>query len=167
MKILVPVESKRMAQAQVEYIINHKWDADLSLHVLYAVEPVIDDDGEDKGLQSQMYEWSKSRGLSLVTDIANQLRSAFHQADILETVEADHASELILDVAEEWQADVIVMGAHGKRLNQRMTAGSVSTTVLGYADCAVVVVRPAKRDKNYQPSESKSSTAIVSNATAG
>lgn len=167
MNILIPVESSVMAQAQVDFIVNHKWPADIALHVLYAVEPLIDSDDDNEKLQSQISEWNKISGLKLVTDVAHQLRKVFRNADILETVETDHASELILDVAEQWNADLIVMGSHGRRMPARMTVGSVSTAVLGYADCAVVVVRPAKKDWNDQANKSKSASGLVSTSTLG
>lgn len=164
MKILIPVESAHMAQAQVDFIINHKWPDDLALQVLYAVEPVIEDD-ENEQLQMQVSEWSKAQGLKLVADVANLLRKAFKNADILETLETDHASELIVDVADQWNADLIVMGAHGKRVPARMTVGSVSTTVLAFADCAVVVVRPAK--KISTDAANKKESKLVSNSMLG
>ena len=42
MKILIPVECTNNAQAQVDFIINHKWPTDLALHVLYAIEPIVE-----------------------------------------------------------------------------------------------------------------------------
>jgi nucleotide-binding universal stress UspA family protein len=158
MKILIPVESAVMAEAQVDFIINHKWPGDLAFQVLYALEPLIDadNDNDNEPQQAQMSEWNRARGLKLITDVSNMLRKAFHNADILETLETDYASELILDVAEQWDADLILMGAHGRRMPARMTVGSVSTAVLGYADCAVVVVRPAKKNPGEQANKAKS-----------
>ncbi len=165
MKILIPVESAVMAEAQVDFIVNHKWPGDLAFQVLYALEPLFDVDNDNEPQQAQMSEWNRARGLKLITDVSNILRKAFHNADILETLETDYASELILDIAEQWNADLIVMGAHGRRMPARMTVGSVSTTVLGYADCAVVVVRPGKKNPGEQPNQAKSESKLAASSS--
>jgi nucleotide-binding universal stress UspA family protein len=48
---------------------------------------------------------------------------------------------LILDVAEAWEADLIVVAAHGRRGLDRLLMGSVSEAVATYAPCSVEVIR--------------------------
>ena len=48
---------------------------------------------------------------------------------------------MILDVAEEWGADLIVVGSHGYRALKRFLLGSVSHSVVSHAKCSVEVVR--------------------------
>jgi nucleotide-binding universal stress UspA family protein len=47
----------------------------------------------------------------------------------------------ILDEAERWGADLIVLGSHGYRGWQRFLLGSVSQAVVSHAKCSVEVVR--------------------------
>ena len=47
----------------------------------------------------------------------------------------------ILDRAEEWGADLIVMGTHGRSGVERALAGSVAERVIRLAPCAVLVSR--------------------------
>jgi len=54
----------------------------------------------------------------------------------------------ILDEAETWEADLIVLGAHGTSGVERFLMGSVSTVVAARAKCSVEIVRP--RDKREQ-----------------
>ena len=53
-----------------------------------------------------------------------------------------NARVLILDLAKEWAADLIVVGSHGRRGLDRLIMGSVSESVALYAHCSVEVVRP-------------------------
>lgn len=52
-----------------------------------------------------------------------------------------HPAEHLVAVAEQRQADLIVMGRRGKTGVQRWMLGSVSERVLRYAHCPVLVVR--------------------------
>jgi len=48
--------------------------------------------------------------------------------------------EAILDEADRWKADLIVMGSHGYGAWQRFLLGSVSQAVVSHAKCSVEVV---------------------------
>lgn len=48
---------------------------------------------------------------------------------------------VILDEAEYWHADLIVVGSHGRRGLDRLLLGSVSEAVATYAHCSVEVIR--------------------------
>jgi nucleotide-binding universal stress UspA family protein len=55
----------------------------------------------------------------------------------------DAAYEIVRE-AEDWQADLIVLGTHGRRGARRMFLGSVAETVLRHAPCAALVVPPVR-----------------------
>lgn len=49
----------------------------------------------------------------------------------------------IVETAEQWHADLIVIGSHGYSRWERLLLGSVSDSVLHHAPCSVLVVRTA------------------------
>ncbi|MGA2429804.1 MAG: universal stress protein [Candidatus Acidiferrum sp.] len=51
---------------------------------------------------------------------------------------------VILDAAESWHADMIVLGSHGRRGMDRFLMGSVSEAVAIHAHCSVEVIRAAQ-----------------------
>ena len=53
--------------------------------------------------------------------------------------------EVILEEAKKWNADLIVVGSHGRRGFKRFLLGSVSESVAMNAHCSVVVVRDPTR----------------------
>jgi nucleotide-binding universal stress UspA family protein len=52
---------------------------------------------------------------------------------------------VILTRAEEWQADLIVMGSHGQTSAADALIGSVTDSVIRHAHCPVLITRPTKR----------------------
>jgi len=48
----------------------------------------------------------------------------------------------ILELAESWHADQIVMGSHGRKGFEHALLGSVSEAVVHHALCSVEIVRP-------------------------
>jgi len=48
---------------------------------------------------------------------------------------------LILEEAERWDADLILVGSHGRRGIERLVIGSVSEAVALHAECSVEMVR--------------------------
>jgi hypothetical protein len=59
----------------------------------------------------------------------------------------DPAAE-ILSAAAAWQADLIVMGTHGRAGLERWILGSVAQAVLRNAPCPVLTVAGARRDEH-------------------
>ena len=55
--------------------------------------------------------------------------------------------EVILEEARKWNADLIVVGSHGRRGFKRFLLGSVSEAVAMNARCSVVVVRDPGRSR--------------------
>ncbi len=58
-----------------------------------------------------------------------------------EFVEPGEPASKIIEAANNWQADLIVMGSHGRGKVQGLLLGSVSQGVLHNARCPVLVVR--------------------------
>ena len=54
---------------------------------------------------------------------------------------ADMPKEIILQNAEEWGADLIVCGSHGRRGLSRFMLGSVSEAIAAHAKCSVEIIR--------------------------
>jgi nucleotide-binding universal stress UspA family protein len=52
---------------------------------------------------------------------------------------------LILNTAEEWLADLIIMGSHGQTSAADVLLGTVTGSVIRHAHCPVLIVRPGER----------------------
>ena len=51
------------------------------------------------------------------------------------------ADEAITKLAKEQNADMIIIGSHGRTGLRRLLMGSVAEKVIGYAPCPVLVVK--------------------------
>jgi nucleotide-binding universal stress UspA family protein len=72
-----------------------------------------------------------------------RLRRAGFQVDA--RVAENEVRTAILDIASEWQADLIVIGSHGRKGLSRFLLGSVAESVARHARCSVWIVRTPRR----------------------
>ena len=61
-------------------------------------------------------------------------------------------AQAVVDEAEDWGADLIVVGSHGRGFWERTFIGSVSGSILNHAHCSVLVVKK-DRENNGQSSK--------------
>jgi len=59
-----------------------------------------------------------------------------------ELLEGD-VHDSIVEEADKWKADLIVMGTHGRRGVNRLLLGSVAESVARRASCGVMLIRPS------------------------
>ena len=78
-----------------------------------------------------------------VDDAAEQIRKCFPNASIEISTQTllGAPGKMIVEMAQEWGADLIVVGSHGYGFWSRTMLGSVSDSVLHHAPCSVLVVR--------------------------
>lgn len=74
------------------------------------------------------------------------IRQCFPKADIYVTTKITKgaAARAIVEEAEDWEADLIVVGSHGYGFWGRTLIGSVSQSVINHAPCSVFVARQGK-----------------------
>ena len=87
---------------------------------------------------------SKKAATNAVESLKDMIEKAFegvegHEIEI--AVIEDSPKEAIVKEAEEWGADLIVVGSHGYGFWDRMLIGSVSDAIVHHAPCSVLVVR--------------------------
>jgi nucleotide-binding universal stress UspA family protein len=78
---------------------------------------------------------------TLVEHTASRLQAAGFQATAV--VAEGEARTAILDQAEKWRPDLILLGSHGRRGLDRFLLGSVSEGIARHARCSVQIARTA------------------------
>jgi nucleotide-binding universal stress UspA family protein len=78
-----------------------------------------------------------------VKQAETEIRSLFPGGLLDVTTEVLDGSppRVIVETAENWEADLIVIGSHGYGFWSRVMLGSVSNSVMHHAPCSVLVVR--------------------------
>ena len=144
MKVMIAVESEYFAEEQVKFINEHIWPENLSFKIVHLVEPENPELEEfDSGkFINEIANIKMERGRRLVKDTAQKIGLKFPKAVITEEVAIGNPKDCLLESIEEWQADTVIVGSHGRRELERYNIGSVSSAILAYAKCSVIVVRP-------------------------
>lgn len=144
MKVLVAVEDDLFGDSLAEFIKNYEWPACTSFKVIHVLEPL-----NLRNLQNvsymPMFELvegeEQKRAAALVRRVALQLRDKFRTPYVEEEILHGRAKEKILEVAEEWGSDMIIVGSHGRRGVGLFMLGSVSNAIVSYAPCSVIVIK--------------------------
>lgn len=144
MKILLAVDGSTFSTAACELVASHFRPQGAEALVLGVVEPLV------FSTPPQMAAGYTPEMTQRLQELFNQAEGVVEQgAEILRSagfvvhsrvVEAEVRAG-ILDVAAEWNPDLIVMGSHGRRGLQRFMLGSVAESVARHARCSVLVVR--------------------------
>ena len=105
------------------------------------------------------------RGRKLLEDARIQAASAgvATEADLAEC-HAARVADILLQEAERWKADLIVMGTRGRRGAQRLLLGSDAEQVLRCASVPVLLVRSAAASPQAAAAEASAATASRINA---
>ena len=142
MKILLTTEDAKYAEAAVRALIRQIRPEGAEVCVFHVVAPLVVIPygymGQAETLEAAQ-EARRKEGKELAEHAAQQLRAAGFQVDPL--LGDGDPKTTILDKAQEWNADVIFMGSHGRRGIERFLIGSVSEAVLRHASCSVELVR--------------------------
>ena len=160
MKILSAVDGSPCSDAAVEEVARRPWPDKSVVKVLTAYDlpapptpeawaiPLTYFDDMDVALRKQA---------SNTTERAIQtLKSKLNQSVAIDGQVAPGSPRVvILDEAEDWGADLIVVGSHGYRAWERFLLGSVSQAVVSHAKCSVEVVRCRRRDEDAKTVEKK------------
>lgn len=88
----------------------------------------------------EMTQSAQKQAEHFAESAAEKMREQCPSAEINFEVLEGKPSARIVEFAEEWKADVIVVGSHGRGFWGRLL-GSVSNAVVNHAPCSVMVVR--------------------------
>ena len=147
MKILLAVDDSKYSEAATEAIIQQTRPQDTTLRVLTVNErpshlTAGGMAGYDPALDEELKEEVKESEAVLAKTV-NLLRSKGFT--VTSSAEWGDPKYKIIDVAEEWGADLIVLGSHGRSGLNRFLMGSVSEAVARHAHCSVTIVRVSQK----------------------
>lgn len=136
MKILLATDGSSGSQATIESVIHGCWAPGTQIKVITAVvtQELLAVPGAMKA--KEIAQVSKQ-----LVDCAEKLMAAHPHVDVIAEVLEGHADELIVKAAQDFKADLIVMGSKGHSGIQQFLMGSVSHAVLRTSPVPVRIVR--------------------------
>jgi len=144
MKILMGVDDSKFSEDTVQAMIAQFPAEKTEVMVLHVLQPMatVAPPQMDAYFVPEL-ESDKKAADELVERAANELRAAGFKTRT--KVDMGDIRADILNRADEWGADLIVLGPHGGRGFQRFLLGGVSEFVMRHAKCSVEVVRAAQK----------------------
>ena len=150
MKILLAVDGSGYSEAAIEEVIKRPWPPQSEVKIVTAIEtPMMVGMGLEPWPANYFDDLQKSAREAAEAVIASAMRKLKEASE--KTLKISHEiidgppSQVIVEEAESWGADLIVMGSRGLGAWNRLLLGSVSSAVVHHAKCSVEIVRIPKR----------------------
>lgn len=147
MRVLLAVDESPFAAEAAREVENRLVARDTEVRVLHVVgsfvppaAALLDSGGSLEGVQQDV----SNRYQVLVDEIAARLKARGGKAE--GSVIEGTAGKAIVNEAEKWDADLIVVGAHGLSGLESLVMGNVARYVVDHAPCSVEVVRSKRRE---------------------
>jgi nucleotide-binding universal stress UspA family protein len=147
MRVLLAVDGSPCSDAAVTEVLTRFSPSETEVRVVHAVEwmkemPFCFQYGRGPSAASDAVDSrnaSFARAEALVDRIATKIEAKGFSATVA-TPDADPRHGII-EEAMRWNADLIVIGSHGRHGLDRLLLGSVAEGVLRHAPCSVEIVR--------------------------
>ncbi len=155
MKILIATDGSEFSDAAVEKICRIIKDAEnTSVKIVSAYEqpamavaaPYAISAGYNPALEKEMKEFAGQNAAQAEQKILKHFPDL--ENNISTQVLYGSPAQAIIEEAENWGADLIVVGSHGYGFWERMFLGSVSNAIVHHAPCSVLIVRKRKNSGN-------------------
>jgi nucleotide-binding universal stress UspA family protein len=144
MKILVGIDDAEFSEIGANAVIALVKTKGTVIRLLHVFEPFPVALAEELG-SKEVPDFAaarliiRNRAKLFLTQAADTLRSAGF--DVSYSLEEGDPRQVILDHAEQWLADLIVVGSHRRTGIKGLLMGSVSEAVAHIARCSVQIVR--------------------------
>lgn len=143
-RILIAVDGSDLSNRALQEAIALAQNLHAALRIVHVVDEVtLNWEGEyaDMSAVQKSFRDSGQRILEKAQNIAREAGME-HEAKLLEIQTFGHRiSDLIVEEAKDWPADLIVVGTHGRRGLHDVLLGSVSDGVARRASVPVLLVR--------------------------
>ena len=145
MKVLLALDDSSHSALALENVLARPWTADTQFMVLTVLEPFHPDFAgwEISAVDQAMAyaERQKADAGKYASVCAAKLSEKFGGERVsFESLEG-RIKETIIQAAIDWQADLLIMGSHGRTGIERFLLGSVSQAVVSHAPCSVEIVK--------------------------
>jgi len=141
--ILVPVDGSSTALAAVHQAsqLAKTYNSQVTILLVVTIDPFI---GVEYVNAESQKEDAINRGRAMIQDILEEAKQVFSSQGVeanTKIVEGQEIYKEIVNAATEVNADLLVMGSHGRTGFKKLVLGSVAQKVLGEIYIPVLIVR--------------------------
>lgn len=147
MKVLFATDGGKQCDAAADALIRFSFQEGDELKIISVVDMAlpmaIDIYGGFLPDTSELEKTARENAAKVVEESVGRIRSALGDGapSIATDILFGSPDSRIVETAEEWGADLIVVGSHGYNRWERLLLGSVSDSVVHHAPCSVLVIR--------------------------
>jgi nucleotide-binding universal stress UspA family protein len=148
MKILIATDGSQFSEAATEKaceLMDGRENVDVKVISIY--EPAAPMANEPFAISAEYYQQLENAGKAQAEAAVKKAaefiaeRMAIPVTEVITAVGFGNPAQVIVEAAEKWEADLVVVGSHGYGFWRRLALGSVSSAVLNHAPCSVLVVK--------------------------
>lgn len=156
MKIVIALDDSPYSHHVLDLVCRRHWPQDTEFKILHVVEPleVTDWIGEEwPEMQVEIGRRRERHAEKFCADARHRIEKHFPDSRVHFEVRFGNPKREIVLAATEWEANRILIGAHGHDVCPHNLIGSVSRSVAEQAPCTVEIIRtglPAHRKTEHQ-----------------
>ncbi|MFZ1699517.1 MAG: universal stress protein [Pyrinomonadaceae bacterium] len=148
MRVLLAFDGSEYSKLAVEEVSTRPWRKGTELKILAVAASkipmwlIVPNFTFPAAHYAEIHEHHKQFE-KLLPEIAESIRSTEHGSELkieTEVIEGE-PKDVIIEEAESWGADLIILGSHGYGNIKRFLLGSVAQAVSAHAPCSVEIVR--------------------------
>lgn len=152
MKIIMATDGSEFSRAAIEKCCRTIPLEKAQVKVIAIAEAIMPMASEPFAVSAQYIQQTRDAMLKQAEEFAADAvrtiseNSLIPETEVTTLVRIGDPARAIVEEAEMWEADLIVVGSHGYGFWGRVVMGSVSQAVINHAPCSVLVVRPSNKD---------------------
>lgn len=152
MRVLFATDGGKQSDAAIDAIKRFALGRDDEIKVVSVVDMAlpmaIDIYGGFLPDTSELEKTARENAAKIVEESAAKIKASTGEKNVGISTDVLFGSpdSRIVETAETWNADLIVVGSHGYSRWERLLLGSVSDSVVHHAPCSVLVVRLRPED---------------------
>ncbi len=144
MKVLIAINDSKESRNVIEQIAKRPWRAETEFRVLTVVASVDSHKWTDWGLgvEDEVLTELQSKAVDLVNRYASRIKALMDGGSFLEErVRIGHTCDEVLAEIKEWDADLLIIGAHENKGVQDVILGNNARYLLNHAPCSVQIIK--------------------------
>lgn len=143
MRVLVAIDGSKASDIVLHGAFERPWLPDTCFCLITVVDPFF------FTRAPILFEEAKQAAGNLLEEAAEKFRGSGWETET--HVVMGNPRRAISHFAEEWRADLLLVGSHGLNALERLALGSTVRSVLRHTKCSVEVVRAPKKEPQTGP----------------
>ncbi|MBS2008013.1 MAG: universal stress protein [Cyanobacteria bacterium SZAS TMP-1] len=145
MRVLIAIDDSLFSEAAVDSVIKGRWPEQCEFKIISVVEPIISDWSKDKNYNPSCVLATEQHVCDarqqMVDDYAEKMKKEMKIENVTTEVLLNYPVETILETVTKWNADLLVVGSHGRKGISRFFLGSVAEQLARRCPCSIEIVK--------------------------